>query len=198
MGGTVGLYTAALDSRVDGLVSISGFTPMRTDTADRGTGGVARYSQERGLDSAAGFLRRARSSDSLTTSMISLPPIAPRPVMIVEPQLDRDGTPADVHAAIDRARTAYAASRRARKLGSFRTLGLYSLAEFDPGRNHPLDASEFSLTTYLPSKPRPLSQFVSSVGQRLSAGSPRSSPTPCGPFSKMCISAGTLACRSAR
>ena len=33
--------------------------------------------------------------------------IAPRPVMIVELQLDRDGTPADVWTAIDRARKAY-------------------------------------------------------------------------------------------
>src|SRR5262249_32649212 len=49
MGATVGLYAAALDSRVKGVVAICGFTPMRTDTAARGTGGVARYSQERGL-----------------------------------------------------------------------------------------------------------------------------------------------------
>jgi len=35
----VGLYTAALDKRVQGVVSISGFTPMRTDAAARGTGG---------------------------------------------------------------------------------------------------------------------------------------------------------------
>ena len=33
LGGMVGLYTAALDSRVKGVVSICGFTPMRTDTA---------------------------------------------------------------------------------------------------------------------------------------------------------------------
>ena len=43
MGGMVGLYTAALDPRVKGVVSISGFTPMRTDVASRGTGGIARY-----------------------------------------------------------------------------------------------------------------------------------------------------------
>ncbi len=55
IGGTVGLYAAALDPRVAGLVSISGFTPMRTDTGDRGTGGVARYSQERGLIPRLGF-----------------------------------------------------------------------------------------------------------------------------------------------
>src|SRR5262249_46540959 len=55
LGGTVGLYTAALDSRVKGLVSISGFTPMQTDTADRGAGGVARYSYDRGIMPRLGF-----------------------------------------------------------------------------------------------------------------------------------------------
>jgi pimeloyl-ACP methyl ester carboxylesterase len=106
IGGTVGIYTAALDPRVAGLVSISGFTPMRTDTADRGTGGVARYSHERGLIPRLGFFvghedRIPYDFDDLIAGM------APRPSMIVEPQLDRDGNPADVHAAIDRARAAY-------------------------------------------------------------------------------------------
>jgi pimeloyl-ACP methyl ester carboxylesterase len=106
MGGTVGLYTAALDPRVAGVVSISGFTPMRTDTADRGTGGVARYSHERGVIPRLGFLvghedRIPYDFDELIAGM------APRPVMIVEPALDRDGNPGDVHAAIDRARKAY-------------------------------------------------------------------------------------------
>ena len=55
MGGMVGLYTAALDPRVKGVVSISGFTPMRTDVASRGTGGIARYSVERGLIPRLGF-----------------------------------------------------------------------------------------------------------------------------------------------
>jgi pimeloyl-ACP methyl ester carboxylesterase len=106
IGGTVGLYTAALDPRVEGLVSISGFTPMRTDTADRGTGGVARYSHERGLIPRLGFFvghedRIPYDFDDLIAGM------APRPAMIVEPQLDRDGNPADVHGAIERARRAY-------------------------------------------------------------------------------------------
>src|SRR5262245_58203680 len=35
VGGTVALHTAALDSRVKGVVSICGFTPMRTDTPDK-------------------------------------------------------------------------------------------------------------------------------------------------------------------
>ena len=106
VGGTVGLYASALDPRVAGLVSISGFTPMRTDTPDRGTGGIARYSHERGLIPRLGFFVGHEAQipydfDDLIAS------IAPRPAMIVEPQLDRDGNPADVHAAIDKARTAY-------------------------------------------------------------------------------------------
>jgi hypothetical protein len=33
--------------------------------------------------------------------------IAPRPVLIMQPQLDRDATPADVHAAAEQARKIY-------------------------------------------------------------------------------------------
>jgi pimeloyl-ACP methyl ester carboxylesterase len=44
MGGMLALQVAALDQRVKGVVSICGFTPMRSDTVDRGTGGLARYS----------------------------------------------------------------------------------------------------------------------------------------------------------
>jgi pimeloyl-ACP methyl ester carboxylesterase len=107
IGGTVGLYTAALDLRVAGLVSISGFTPMRTDAADRGTGGVARYSLERGLMPRLGFFVGHEAQipydfDDLIAA------VAPRPTMIVEPQLDRDGSPAEVQAAAERGRAVYA------------------------------------------------------------------------------------------
>lgn len=106
IGGTVGLYTAALDSRVAGVVSISGFTPMRTDTVERGTGGVARYSQERGLIPRLGFFVGHEAQIPYDFDEV-VATVAPRPAMIVEPQLDRDGNPSDVQAAIDRARTAY-------------------------------------------------------------------------------------------
>ena len=96
----------ALDSRVKGVVSISGFTPMRTDTAARGTGGIARYSQERGLIPRLGFFVGHESQIPYDFDEL-IATIAPRPVMIVEPQLDRDGTPADVHAAVDQARKVY-------------------------------------------------------------------------------------------
>ncbi len=106
LGGTVGLYTAALDSRVKGVVSIAGFTPMRTDTADRGDGGVARYSHERGLIPRLGFFVGQESRIPYDFPDL-LGAIAPRPVMVMEPQLDRDGTPADVRTAVEQARKIY-------------------------------------------------------------------------------------------
>ncbi len=39
---------------------------------------------------------------------------------------------------------------------------------------------------------------MSSVGQALSDGSDSAMPTPCGPFSKRCISTGTFAFLNAR
>jgi dienelactone hydrolase len=106
IGGTVGLYAAALDSRITSVVSISGFTPMRTDTADRGTGGLARYSEERALLPRLGFFignesRVPYDFDDLIAS------IAPRSVLVVEPTMDRATTPADVRRAVARARQVY-------------------------------------------------------------------------------------------
>jgi hypothetical protein len=104
----VGLYAAALDPRVKGVVSISGFTPMRTDTADRGTGGIARYSYERGLIPRLGFFVGHEAQLPYDfDDVLSL--IAPRPVLVVQPELDRDATPADVHAAVSQASHVYAA-----------------------------------------------------------------------------------------
>ena len=100
IGGTVGLYAAALDPRIKSVVSISGFTPMRTDTADRGTGGLARYSEERALLPRLGFFignesRLPYDFDELIAT------IAPRSVLVVEPTMDRATTPADVRQAVD-------------------------------------------------------------------------------------------------
>jgi dienelactone hydrolase len=116
MGGTVGLFTAALDSRVKGVVSICGFTPMRTDTADRGTGGIARYSYERGLMPRLGFFVGHEQQIPFDFNEV-LGAIAPRRALVVAPQLDRDANPADVHKAVDEARKVYALYGAAENLG---------------------------------------------------------------------------------
>jgi dienelactone hydrolase len=115
LGGTVALHTAALDPRVKGVVSISGFTPMRTDTADRPTGGLARFSIERPLAPRLGlFVGREAQVPYDYDDLLAA--IAPRPVRVVQPSMDRDATPADVRAAVEQARKAYAAHDAAEKL----------------------------------------------------------------------------------
>ncbi len=115
IGATLGIYTAALDARVKGLVSISGFTPMRPDVAARGTGGVARYSHQHHLIPRLGFFlgHEARIPYDFQELLGS---VAPRPVLVVQPQLDRDATPADVRAAVEQARKVYALYGAAGKL----------------------------------------------------------------------------------
>jgi pimeloyl-ACP methyl ester carboxylesterase len=107
IGGTVGLYAAALDPRIKSVVSISGFTPMRTDTADRGTGGLARYSEERALLPRLGVFVGNESRLPYDFDEV-IAAIAPRSVLVVGPTMDRATTPADVREAIARARSVYA------------------------------------------------------------------------------------------
>ena len=115
LGGTVALHTAALDLRVGSVVSISGFTPMRTDTAAKPTGGLARLSIERPLVPKLGLFIGRESRVPYDYDDL-LAAIAPRPVLIVQPSMDRDATPADVRAAVEQARKAYAAQGAVDKL----------------------------------------------------------------------------------
>lgn len=106
LGGTVALHATALDARIQGVVAIAGFTPMRTDTVDRGTGGVARYSHERGLIPKLGFY--LGHEDRIPYDFAELiATIAPRPVLVVQPQWGRGASPEDVRAAIVDVRRVY-------------------------------------------------------------------------------------------
>jgi hypothetical protein len=80
---------------------------MRTDSAAKGTGGVARYSTERDLMPRLGFFVGHEAQIPYDFHEI-LGLIAPRPVLVVQPQLDRDATPADVTAAVKEAKKVYA------------------------------------------------------------------------------------------
>ncbi|GAB6011331.1 alpha/beta hydrolase family protein [Viscerimonas tarda] len=116
LGGTVGLYAAALDQRISGVVSVSGFTPMRTDTADKGTSGMSRYSHLYGLIPRLGFF--AGNEQRLPydfEDVISL--IAPRPVLIVQPTMDREANPKEVKWAIEQAKAVYSLYKASDKLG---------------------------------------------------------------------------------
>jgi dienelactone hydrolase len=106
MGATLGLYAAALDERITGVVAVAGFTPMRTDTAEKGLSGMTRYSHLYGLIPRLGLFAGQESRLPYDfDELIAL--IAPRPVLIVQPQKDRDADPSDVQAAVKRAQDIY-------------------------------------------------------------------------------------------
>ena len=106
MGANLALHTAVLDSRVKGVVSLNGFTPMRTDTEKKGAGGIARYYREHDLLPRMGAFagKEARlpyDYDELIAA------IAPRPLYILSPRFDREATPADVKLAVEQAQKIY-------------------------------------------------------------------------------------------
>ncbi|KAA6324078.1 Multidomain esterase [termite gut metagenome] len=115
LGGTLGLYAAALDERISGVVSVSGFTPMRGDTPDMGMSGMTRYSHLYGLIPRLGLFAGSESQLPYDyDELIAL--IAPRPVLIVQPQRDRDASIADVRTAVKRAQGVYTLNRATNKL----------------------------------------------------------------------------------
>jgi dienelactone hydrolase len=142
IGGAVGLYTAALDARVKGVVAICGFTPMRTDTAEKGTSGLGRYSQERGILPRLGFFIGHEAQLPYDyAEMIAT--IAPRPVLIVQPQMDRDATPADVRTTVAQAREVYTLYGAAAKLGLQEPLDYARLT--DVTQNHAIEWMQHNL-----------------------------------------------------
>lgn len=95
LGAMVGLHAASIDERIAGVVSVAGFTPMRTNTLDRGTEGIMAYSHMHGLIPRLGFFvgnesRIPYDFDELLAS------IAPRPVLVVAPKFDKDAHHQDI------------------------------------------------------------------------------------------------------
>jgi pimeloyl-ACP methyl ester carboxylesterase len=115
MGANLALYTAVLDSRVRGVVSLNGFTPMRTDTENRGAGGIARYFREHDLLPRMGaFVGKEARLPYDYDELIAA--IAPRPVYVLSAQLDRDTNPDEVRLAVDQAKKVYGLYNAADKI----------------------------------------------------------------------------------
>ena len=132
MGGTVGLYAAALDDRIDNVVSICGFTPMRSDTPDRHMSGMTRYSHLYAMLPKLGFFEGHESRIPYDfEDLIAM--TAPRGVLIVQPEMDRDASAADVREAVSDAATVY---------------GLYG-AEDQLGLQEPEDIGRMSISTQI-------------------------------------------------
>jgi len=112
LGGMVGLYASAFDTRIAGAASFCGFTPLRTDTDAKPTGGIRRLWQWHALQPLLGlFHGREREIPYDFDDVLAL--IAPRPCLVVSPTRDRDADPADIATCLARARKAWAAKGQA-------------------------------------------------------------------------------------
>lgn len=106
LGGTVGLLSAAMDERIAGVVSIAGFTPLRTNTLDRGTEGIKTYSHLHGIIPKLGFFVGHENRIPVDFAEI-IARIAPRPVLLIAPLLDKDAHIEDIKSCVEEVEKIY-------------------------------------------------------------------------------------------
>src|SRR5579884_3144928 len=85
LGGKVAIWTAALDRRPAGIVSVAGFTPLRTS---KGTEGLYAYSHLHGLVPRFGFYAQNREALPVDYDDV-LRAIGKRNILLVTPTHDR-------------------------------------------------------------------------------------------------------------
>jgi len=115
LGGMVGLYAAALDERIAGVASFCGFTPLRTDTDEKPTGGIRRLWKWHALQPLLGLFDGRESEIPYDFDDV-LALVAPRPCLVYSPRRDRDADCDEVAACADRARKAWQIKGRAEGL----------------------------------------------------------------------------------
>jgi pimeloyl-ACP methyl ester carboxylesterase len=118
LGGMVGLYSAALDSRIAGMISVCGFTPMRTNTPGKTAEGIYEYSHLHGLLPRLGFFAGNESRIPYDFHEI-LSAIAPRPLLIVAPTWDQYASFSDIGKCIDEVKKVYGLYKAKEKVELF-------------------------------------------------------------------------------
>ncbi len=105
-GGMTALHAAALGESIAGVVSVAGFTPMRTDTPEKGTGGVARWSVWMPLLPKLGVFAGHESRIPYDYHEV-LGLIAPRPALVFAPKVDYQATVKDLKHCVEEAGGVY-------------------------------------------------------------------------------------------
>jgi alpha/beta superfamily hydrolase len=106
LGAKVAMFTAALDHRVAGASAICGFTPLRLDTPAKGTEGIWHYSHLHGLLPRLGDFIGYENRLPIDYDEI-IAAIAPRPLQLIAPTMDRYAPVDDVRLAVEEGRKAY-------------------------------------------------------------------------------------------
>jgi pimeloyl-ACP methyl ester carboxylesterase len=105
-GAMIALHAAALNERIAGVISVGGFTPMRSDGLEKGTGGIARYSRWLPLQpKLAAFVAQETRIPYDYHELLAM--LAPRPVTVFAPKIDYQATLADVKSCVEDARRVY-------------------------------------------------------------------------------------------
>jgi dienelactone hydrolase len=104
LGGSIGLFTSALDDRVAGLAVAAAFSPWRT--SGPGIEGIHAYAHLHGLLPRLGFFtdQPARIPVDFDEIMAA---VAPRPLLVISPTLDRHADHAQVLAALQKVAPVY-------------------------------------------------------------------------------------------
>lgn len=106
LGGKVGLVTAALDERVRAVASVCAIDPLQYTAPGDGTEGVRHYSHLHGLLPRLGFFAGEESRVPFDYDRV-LSLVAPRPVFIVVPTLDRYTRLEAVRSEVEHAKKVY-------------------------------------------------------------------------------------------
>ncbi|MFQ5930338.1 MAG: alpha/beta fold hydrolase [Acidobacteriota bacterium] len=105
-GGMAALHTGALDGRIAGVVSVAGFTPMRLDTAEKGTGGIERWARWLPLQPRLGaFVGQERRLPYDYHEVLAM--LAPRPLLVVSPRIDYQNNLNDVQRCLTEVEKVY-------------------------------------------------------------------------------------------
>jgi pimeloyl-ACP methyl ester carboxylesterase len=105
-GGMVGLYSAALDNRIAGVASFSGFTPMRTDTDQKPTGGIRRLWDWHHVVPKLGLYHNREGEIPYDYDDV-IQMIAPRNVLIYSPIKDRFTDSGDIKTCVEKAQKSW-------------------------------------------------------------------------------------------
>ena len=124
LGGKVALYTAALDERIAGVSVRCAFSPLRPSGDVEPSEGIRHYSHVHGLLPKLGYFTGQPSRIPVDYDEI-VASLAPRPALIVAPEMDR-------YNPVDRVKQSVEASRRAYSLlGAESALEINSVLDFN-------------------------------------------------------------------
>ncbi|MCC5906747.1 MAG: acetylxylan esterase [Balneolaceae bacterium] len=104
LGGTVSLFTSALDNRIAATAVSGAFTPLRNATEE--VEGLKAYSHLQGLIPRLGFFADHQNRIPVDFPEI-ISAIAPRPLLVVSPELDRHADFENVTRSMDQVSTVY-------------------------------------------------------------------------------------------